>query len=354
MVASQNQIASQIGSRVLEDGGTAVDAAVATAFALAVVHPSAGNIGGGGFMVYRPSSGEPVAYDFREVAPARATATMFLVDGRYSSEVHHNSYLAVGVPGTVAGLHLAWKDAGKLPWRRLIRPGHRARPRRFSAERRPGPVVERSGAGSAHATVAGGRGPVLEERHAVRRAVNFSNSQTWPGRSSALRHRARPGFTRAKRSPHREGDGVARRVDHPRRSQALRRQETRADRRKLPWVRCDLDAAIELRRRGAGRDAEHPRGLRPRVDGSGFGIVNPLDDRSDASRLSARPSAQSANGTQLVTDTGSGPCSPTSPGPVARIGPSRWRGRRHWRRGSDRSEPSPADPTPVDGCYASP
>jgi gamma-glutamyltranspeptidase/glutathione hydrolase len=122
MVASQNQIASQIGARVLEDGGTAVDAAVATAFALAVVHPSAGNIGGGGFMVYRPSSGEPIAYDFREVAPARATATMFLVDGQYSAEVHHNSYLAVGVPGTVAGLHLAWKDAGKLPWRRLIDP----------------------------------------------------------------------------------------------------------------------------------------------------------------------------------------------------------------------------------------
>jgi gamma-glutamyltranspeptidase/glutathione hydrolase len=122
MVASQNQMASQIGARVLEDGGTAVDAAVATAFALAVVHPSAGNIGGGGFMVYRPTSGEPVAYDFREVAPAKATATMFLVDGKYQADVHHNSYLAVGVPGTVAGLHLAWKDAGKLPWRRLVDP----------------------------------------------------------------------------------------------------------------------------------------------------------------------------------------------------------------------------------------
>jgi gamma-glutamyltranspeptidase / glutathione hydrolase len=122
MVVSQNQIASQAGARVLEDGGTAVDAAVATAFALAVVHPSAGNIGGGGFMVYRPSTGDPVAYDFREVAPAKATATMFLVDGRYQSEVHHNSYLAVGVPGTVAGLHLAWKDAGKLSWRRLLDP----------------------------------------------------------------------------------------------------------------------------------------------------------------------------------------------------------------------------------------
>jgi gamma-glutamyltranspeptidase/glutathione hydrolase len=107
---------------MLAKGGNAVDAAVATAFALAVTHPTAGNIGGGGFIVFRPSSGDPVAYDFREVAPARATPTMFMKDGKYSEELHHNSYLSVGVPGTVAGLHLAWKEQGKLPWRRLVEP----------------------------------------------------------------------------------------------------------------------------------------------------------------------------------------------------------------------------------------
>src|SRR5436309_603457 len=122
MVASQSEIASRIGADAIRDGGTAVDAAVATAFALAVVHPTAGNIGGGGFMVYRPAAGEPVAYDFREMAPARAAATMFLKDGQYDPELHHNSYLAVGVPGTVAGLHMAWKDQGKLPWKRLVEP----------------------------------------------------------------------------------------------------------------------------------------------------------------------------------------------------------------------------------------
>src|SRR5213593_3719661 len=104
MVASQNEIASRIGADVIKKGGAAVDAAVATAFALAVVHPTAGNIGGGGFMVYRPASGDPVAYDFREIAPGKASPTMFLQEGKYSSELHHNSYLAVGVPGTVAGL----------------------------------------------------------------------------------------------------------------------------------------------------------------------------------------------------------------------------------------------------------
>jgi gamma-glutamyltranspeptidase/glutathione hydrolase len=122
MVVSQNFVASQIGAQVLWDGGNAVDAAVATAFALAVVHPTAGNIGGGGFLLFRPAAGEALAYDFREMAPAAATATMFLKDGKYDVVMHHDSHLAVGVPGTVAGLHMAWKEQGKLTWRRLVQP----------------------------------------------------------------------------------------------------------------------------------------------------------------------------------------------------------------------------------------
>src|SRR5436190_9287156 len=122
MVASQSEIAARIGADVIRDRGTAVDAAVATAFALAVVLPTAGNIGGGGFLVYRPAAGEAAAYDFRETAPAGSSPTMFLKEGKYSAEVHHNSHLSVGVPGTVAGLHLAWKEQGKLPWKRLVDP----------------------------------------------------------------------------------------------------------------------------------------------------------------------------------------------------------------------------------------
>jgi gamma-glutamyltranspeptidase/glutathione hydrolase len=122
IVASQSEVASRIGADVLRDGGTAVDAAVAVAFAMAVTHPTAGNIGGGGFLLYRPVSGEPVAYDFREMAPATSSPTMFLRDGTYDAELHHNSHLAVGVPGTVAGLHMAWKEQGTLPWRRLVEP----------------------------------------------------------------------------------------------------------------------------------------------------------------------------------------------------------------------------------------
>ena len=122
MIASQNEMASRIGADAIAAGGTAVDAAVATAFALAVTHPTAGNIGGGGFIVYRPAGGDAVTYDFREKAPAKATPTMWLKDGQYSAELHHNSHLAVGVPGTVAGLHLAWREQGKLPWKRLVEP----------------------------------------------------------------------------------------------------------------------------------------------------------------------------------------------------------------------------------------
>jgi gamma-glutamyltranspeptidase/glutathione hydrolase len=122
MVVSQEARAARVGADVLRDGGGAVDAAVATAFALAVTHPAAGNLGGGGFLLYRPVSGPPVSYDFREMAPSRATATMFMKEGKYDPELHHESHLSVGVPGTVAGLHVAWKEHGRLPWRRLIQP----------------------------------------------------------------------------------------------------------------------------------------------------------------------------------------------------------------------------------------
>jgi gamma-glutamyltranspeptidase/glutathione hydrolase len=122
MVITQSDIASQVGFKVIQGGGNAIDAAVATALALAVTHPTAGNIGGGGFIVYRPATGEPMSFDFREMAPARSSPEMWLKDGKYSSQLHHNSHLSVGVPGTVAGLYLAWKDQGSKPWKELVQP----------------------------------------------------------------------------------------------------------------------------------------------------------------------------------------------------------------------------------------
>ena len=122
MVITQSDISSQIGFNVIKSGGNAIDAAVATALAMAVTHPTAGNIGGGGFIVFRPATGEPLSYDFREVGPARSSPEMWLKDGKYDFDTHHNSHLSVGVPGTVAGLHLAWKEQGSKPWKELVQP----------------------------------------------------------------------------------------------------------------------------------------------------------------------------------------------------------------------------------------
>ena len=122
MVVAAEPIAAGVGLNVLRAGGSAVDAAVATAFVLAVTYPVAGNIGGGGFMLYRPAVGPLAAYDFRETAPSGASPGMFVVDGAYDRDRHHDSHLAVGVPGTVAGLHQAWSENGRLPWRHLVQP----------------------------------------------------------------------------------------------------------------------------------------------------------------------------------------------------------------------------------------
>jgi len=122
MVVAESRLAAEAGAEVLRGGGNAVDAAVATAFALAVTHPAAGNLGGGGFLIYRDYAGDAVAYDFRETAPARAHPEMFLEAGGYNATRHHHSHLAVGVPGTVAGLHLAWRDHGRTPWKALVQP----------------------------------------------------------------------------------------------------------------------------------------------------------------------------------------------------------------------------------------
>lgn len=123
MVVSASRYASQVGVDILRKGGNAVDAAVATAFALAVTWPSAGNIGGGGFLVYHGADGFVTAFDFREKAPLAATETMFLdEDGKIRNRSNHEGLLAVGVPGTVAGLALAHQRLGRLPWKELVQP----------------------------------------------------------------------------------------------------------------------------------------------------------------------------------------------------------------------------------------
>ena len=115
--------ACDAGAAILAKGGNAVDAAVATAFALAVTHPSAGNIGGGGFMIVRTPDGKATTFDYRERAPNKSTRTMYLgPDGQIVRNLTDTGYLAPGVPGTVRGLELAHKRFGKLPWKTVVMP----------------------------------------------------------------------------------------------------------------------------------------------------------------------------------------------------------------------------------------
>ncbi len=124
IVTARRDIAADVGAQVLADGGNAVDAAVAVGFSLAVTLPRAGNIGGGGFMlVYDSESGQTTVIDYREMAPRAAHRDMFLdADGNADPELSRRSHRAAGVPGTVAGLHLAHQKFGRLPWNRLVQP----------------------------------------------------------------------------------------------------------------------------------------------------------------------------------------------------------------------------------------
>lgn len=123
MVVTAHPLASDVGLAILQKGGNAVDAAVAVQFALAVTFPAAGNIGGGGFMVYRAADGATDALDFREKAPAKATTNMFLdAEGNVIPNLSTQGHLANGVPGSVDGMVEIHKKYGSLPWATLVQP----------------------------------------------------------------------------------------------------------------------------------------------------------------------------------------------------------------------------------------
>lgn len=124
IVVSAHPVATQIGLEVLRDGGNAIDATIAVQFALAVCYPVAGNIGGGGFMIYRDADGETTTLDFREKAPAAAFPDMYLdQNGNAIAELSQTAELAAGVPGTVDGMVQAFDKYSKLKdWKRLVQP----------------------------------------------------------------------------------------------------------------------------------------------------------------------------------------------------------------------------------------
>ncbi|CAH1000239.1 Glutathione hydrolase proenzyme [Neolewinella maritima] len=122
-VVGPHPLATEVGLDILRQGGNAIDAAVAVHFAMAVVYPRAGNIGGGGFLVYRPASGEAITLDYRETAPAAASRDMYLDSaGNVADGLSTLGHLAVGVPGTVAGIASMHERLGSLPWDVLVQP----------------------------------------------------------------------------------------------------------------------------------------------------------------------------------------------------------------------------------------
>jgi len=125
MVATDEPLGSQAGIEILKRGGNAVDAAVAVAFALAVVEPAAGNIGGGGFMLVRLADGKTNFFDYREVAPGKASRDMYIKDGKLIPDASTLGYRSVAVPGTVAGLELALKTHGTMKLADVMAPAIR-------------------------------------------------------------------------------------------------------------------------------------------------------------------------------------------------------------------------------------
>jgi gamma-glutamyltranspeptidase/glutathione hydrolase len=144
LVVSEDPIAARIGAEVLAEGGNAVDAAVATAFALAVSFPEASPVGGGGFAVIVLPGEDPAALDFRETAPAAATADMFLgAEGKVDRKRSLDSPLAVAVPGGTAGLAAMHERFGRLPWERLLEPAVRMAADGFAVPERLAKNLER-------------------------------------------------------------------------------------------------------------------------------------------------------------------------------------------------------------------
>src|ERR1700719_3407813 len=126
IVVSVHELASRAGVEMMQAGGNAIDAAVATGFALAVVHPPAGNLGGGGFMLVRMADGKVHFLDYREKAPAAAKADMFLdAEGNVIEGASEYGYKAIGVPGSVAGMVYAEQKYGKLTLKQVMAPAIR-------------------------------------------------------------------------------------------------------------------------------------------------------------------------------------------------------------------------------------
>ena len=263
MVATQEKHATRVGVEILKAGGNAVDAAVAVGFALAVTHPQAGNIGGGGFMlVHLSRRNETVAIDYRETAPAAMTRDVFLDQkGEADPRKSRDSALGVGVPGTVAGLALAHEKygSGRFTLAQLIEPAIRLAREGFAVEDdladslpRAQPRLARWPASAKMFLQADGTPP--------RRGDRLIQSDL--AASLALIAADPRGFYQGPLAEQIVASLRAQRRHHDaRRSEVLPGDRAPRGARQLSRLRGRLDAAAFLRRRAPDPDAQHPRGF---------------------------------------------------------------------------------------------
>ena len=201
MVVTAQHLATEVGVDVLKRGGNAIDAAVAVGYALAVVYPAAGNLGGGGFMTIQLADGRKTFIDFREKAPLAATSAMFLdKDGNVVKGLSTKSFLAVGVPGSVAGLRICARQIRHAEARRPDGAGDRLRGEGLHARRRRRRDVRRRR--GRFSKIPGDRGDLPEGRQALRRRADARAKRP-------CRHLAgdqRPGSGRVLQRPRRRRD----------------------------------------------------------------------------------------------------------------------------------------------------
>ena len=274
MVVTRETHATEIGDRVLAAGGNAVDAAVAVAFMLAVTHPSAGNLGGGGFMLIRLANGKSTFLDFRERAPAAASRDMYLDANGEVTKDSLVGYRASGVPGTVKGLEYAHKKYGKMPWNILLTP-----------------AVDLAGPGF---PISWGLAQSLRSKATSEKLSKFKDSKriflndgqpfeagdtlvqadlAWT--LSRIRAQGAEDFYNGETAKRLVADmqGPRRPRHYARRSARLQSFRTRAADRRLSRIRCDQRASPQFRRRGNPADDGDARRNRLCEDRRRFGAL---------------------------------------------------------------------------------
>ena len=289
MVVTAQHLATEVGVDVLRHGGNAVDAAVAVGYALAVVYPAAGNLGGGGFMTLQLADGRKTFLDFREKAPLAATADMYLDAARQrrSRTQSTRGHLAVGVPGTVVGLECARAKYGTMKRARPDRAGDPPRRARLRARRRATSTCSRDGDRRLSQDPAYG-GDLPQPRPAVRAPATgwcrTTSRATLRQIAEARRRRLLQGRGRRARSspPSRAGKGIITQAD----LDAYHDARAGAGRVRLPRLPHRLRAAAELGRHHDLRDPQHPRGLSAQATAaSARRSAVHVRDRGDAPRL---------------------------------------------------------------------